>query len=415
MAESSVWKYCGEENDGDNAVLVFNGNLKNTEQVDFTLYKSSDSSNPRKRNRRILVAETDRLCYVGNNLGTGSFKCNTLCKYYVGVLDKTTRQMEVHDAQIFNMQPHFPGEATAEKEPLESSSKSYRDKVDSLIEAFGTNKQKRALNARRLNQVGSDTLQRAVARAANTIIDQKGLEVLEQDVAETEAQTDNLLYLPPCHADADQPQDVYLFDDLISPVEYEALEAPGRKLLELSPEDREKMATDGSPLSVLRLLSTLSGDDESCDRKARCLWYLTQLLKLAHQRSITRKFGQDDGCPRIIQNKLMKNFTVETFNNGRIQNMVPTSMRIKLAAYALALLLHLGDQTADLTLLHRDLGITENKMLEVAKAMGLKLSKRPLAEDGAAAPEDEHRLAMLELPLIKYDQFAQRRKRKKMK
>lgn len=48
--------------------------------------------------------------------------------------------------------------------------------VDSLIEAFGTTKQKRALSSRKLNQVGSDILQQAVAKAANTVIDQKGLE-----------------------------------------------------------------------------------------------------------------------------------------------------------------------------------------------------------------------------------------------
>lgn len=45
-----------------------------------------------------------------------------------------------------------------------------------MIEAFGTNKQKRALSTRRLNQVGSDTLHQAVAKAASTVIDQKGLE-----------------------------------------------------------------------------------------------------------------------------------------------------------------------------------------------------------------------------------------------
>lgn len=44
---------------------------------------------------------------------------------------------------------------------------------------------------------------------------------------------------------------------------------------------------------------------------------------------------------------------------SRIQNIVSTSMRAKLAAYSLALLLHMGHMTADLTLLHRDLGITE--------------------------------------------------------
>lgn len=34
-------------------------------------------------------------------------------------------------------------------------------------------------------------------------------------------------------------------------------------------------------------------------------------------------------------------------------------MHSKLAAYCLALLLHVGHMIADLTLLHRDLGITE--------------------------------------------------------
>lgn len=43
----------------------------------------------------------------------------------------------------------------------------------------------------------------------------------------------------------------------------------------------------------------------------------------------------------------------------RVQNMVSSSMRAKLAAYALALMLHLSHMIADLTLLHRDLGITE--------------------------------------------------------
>lgn len=48
--------------------------------------------------------------------------------------------------------------------------------LDALIEAFGTTKQKRALSSRRMNEVGNDTLQKAVARAASNVIDQKGLE-----------------------------------------------------------------------------------------------------------------------------------------------------------------------------------------------------------------------------------------------
>jgi len=31
---------------------------------------------------------------------------------------------------------------------------------------------------------------------------------------------------------------------------------------------------------------------------------------------ITPTVGQDEGCPRIIQSKLLSTFTMETFNNG---------------------------------------------------------------------------------------------------
>lgn len=39
--------------------------------------------------------------------------------------------------------------------------------------------------------------------------------------------------------------------------------------------------------------------------------------------------------------------------------MVSSSMRAKIAAYSLAFILHMSHMMADLTLLHRDLGITE--------------------------------------------------------
>lgn len=97
-------------------VQFSNGSVKNADKLDFTMYKNTDESNPRKKSRRILVrkmkgclrplyhvcyvlvllylkrfhdcvlfssvqvAESDRLSYVGNNFGTGSLKCNNLCQ-----------------------------------------------------------------------------------------------------------------------------------------------------------------------------------------------------------------------------------------------------------------------------------------------------------------------------------------------
>ncbi|TNN78749.1 DNA-directed RNA polymerase I subunit RPA49 [Liparis tanakae] len=434
MAASCSLVCCEEESDSDKAVIVrfSNGSVINADKLDFTMYKNADGKNPRKKRQRIMAAESDRLAYVGNNFGNGSLKCNNLCKYYVGVLNRQTMQMEVHLAQLFNMQPIIPGEDTEIATPQDPN-QTYKEKVDSLIEAFGTNKQKRALNSRRLNQVSSDTLHQAVSKAANTVINQKGLEALQQEVAETEAQEDMALHLPPCNAAADRPENVYLFDDsilhipllcvnqgtqelqmVLSPVEFEALEQAGSKMATLTPEEMKKMRDDGGSLCVLKHLDNMPTVGEARDRVSRCTFYLSMLFKLARQKFITNKFGQDEGCPRIIQSKLLKTFTMETFNNGSVRNIVSMSMRAKLAAYSLTLLLHMSYMTADLTLLQRDLGITEARMMEIAKSMGLTLIKLGRGKVNKDGPQDTNRQATLVLPLVKYKVFSERRKRKKM-
>ncbi|XP_005805097.1 DNA-directed RNA polymerase I subunit RPA49 [Xiphophorus maculatus] len=414
MAASCSLVCCGEETESDKAAIVrfSNGCVTNAESLDFSLYKNRDENNPRKKSRRILVAESNRLSYVGQNFGAGSLKCNSLCKYYVGVLNKQTMQMEVHNAVLFNMQPVIPGETPTTKP--QDTSQSYRDKVDMLIEAFGTNKQKRALASRRLNQVGSNALQTAVAKAATSVIEKKGLEALQQEVVETESQETLASHLPPCNPNAGKREDVYPFDELLSPVELAALEQPGSKMAALTKEELQKMRDEGGSLSVVKHLESMPSEGEARERIARCAFYLSLLLKLASQKNIPRKFGHDEGCPRIIQIKLFRTFTVESFNNGRVQNMVSTSMRAKLAGYSLALLLHMGHMTADLSLLHRDLGITEAKMIEIAKSMGLSLIKPARAKRDEAALSDDHRQATVALPLVKYDKFVEQRKRKKM-
>ncbi|KAG8014821.1 DNA-directed RNA polymerase I subunit RPA49, partial [Nibea albiflora] len=388
-----------------NKVQFSNGHVKNADRLDFSMYRSTDENNPRKKGQRMLVAESDRLSYVGSNFGASSLKCNNLCKYYVGVLNKQSMQMEERQPRL---------------QLLRTRTQTYRDKVDSLIEAFGTNKQKRALSSRRLNQVGSESLHEAVAKAASTVIDQKGLEALQQEVAEASSQGDLALHLPPCNADADKPEDVYSFDSRIlhsvflSPAEFEALEEAGSKMAALPSEELLKMRDDGGCLCVVKLLERIPAEGEARDKKSRCAFYISMLLKLGRQRSINRKFGQEEGCPRIIQNTLMRTFTVETFSSGRVQNTVSSSMRAKIAAYCLALMLHMDHMTADLTLLHRDLGITEARMIEIAKSMGLTLNKQPRVKAEDAGLREDHREASLVLPLVKYDQFTERRKRRKM-
>ncbi|XP_021107653.1 DNA-directed RNA polymerase I subunit RPA49 isoform X3 [Heterocephalus glaber] len=389
---SARWQYCGEPEESQRAVLVqfSNGKLQNPGNLRFTLYSSTDSTNPRKRSQRILAAETDRLSYIGNNFGTGALKCNTLCRHFVGILNKTSGQMEVYDAELFNMQPLFAGgsfrisDESIECEPtLESQTKTFREKMDSCIEAFGTTKQKRALNARKMNKVGSESLNLAVAKAAEEIIDTKGVEALVSDAIKDDLQDDSL-YLPPCYADAAKPEDVYKFEDI---------------------------PCFSHCLFVIEALKSLPSNEESRDHQARCIWFLDTLIKFRAQKVIKRKSALGPGIPHIINTKLLKHFTCLTYNNGSLRNIISNSMKAKITAYVIILALHMNDFQIDLTVLQRDLKLSEKRMIEIAKAMRLKISKRKMSL--APGREEDHRLGTLSIPLPPA-QTSNQSKRKKM-
>uniref|UniRef100_A0A452GK65 Uncharacterized protein n=1 Tax=Gopherus agassizii TaxID=38772 RepID=A0A452GK65_9SAUR len=348
-------------------VQFSNGKLRNSENMDFTLYKSKDTTNPRKKHQRILTTETDRLSYVGKNFGSGILKCNSLCRYFVGVLDKDAGQMEVYNAELFNMQP--------------------------LLSAFGTNKQKRALNSRRMHQVGSETLNVAVTKAAENIIETKGV------AASTERAKCSLLFLKT--------------SSVLSPAEYEALQTPAAAFVSITPEEILKKTEEKSHCSfVLEELKSMPPSEDRADHKARCLWFLDALIKFSFQKVIKKKYALGPDCPHVINSKLMKNFTALTYNNGSIQNLISASMKAKITAYVIALALHINNFQTDLTVLQRDMKLREKRILEIAKAMRLKISKSK-GPSGLTDNED-HKLATLSLPLPVYKPAGRQRKRKKM-
>ncbi|NXW07594.1 RPA49 polymerase, partial [Fregetta grallaria] len=417
------------------AVQFSNGRLQRSDSMRFTVYRDRDTAHPRKKHRRILVSETERLSYVGNNFGSGVMKSNSLCRYFVGVLDKDSGQMEVYNAEIFNMQPLLSGRKILCLTPAPKSQHarpmyafSYRLLVSSVqqcvlirfslaqmdlcIEAFGTNKQKRALNSRRMNAVGNDILNTAVTKAAANIIDAKGVTALIQDVVQDDAQNISI-FLPPCNEDADKPENVYKFEDILSPAEYEALRVPAAVFVNITPEEITKKTEDKSHCSfVLEELKFLPADEKSRDHKARCLWFLDTLIKFSCLKVIKKKHPMGPECPHIISRKLMKNFTSLTYNNGSVQNLISASMKAKITAYVIALALHINNFQTDLTILQNDMKLQESRMMDIAKAMRLKVSK---AKGLLGLENDQkHKLGTLSLPLPVQKTSGNKQKRKKM-
>ncbi|XP_041319254.1 DNA-directed RNA polymerase I subunit RPA49 isoform X1 [Pyrgilauda ruficollis] len=448
---TATWRYRGDPEGERPAALVrfANGRLERPESLRFTVYRNRDSAHPRKRHRRIVVrlrdsgraargcvtavhsgatasgcnglqvqelliaqvSETERLCYVGHNFGSQATKCNSLCRYFVGVLDKSSGQMEVYNAEIFNMQPLLSDNVMPD-DTKEYQKKSYREKMDLCIEAFGTSKQKRALSSRRMNAVGSDIVSTAVTKAAANVIDAKGVTALMQDMAQDDVQNISA-FLPPCHEDADRPEHVYKFEDLLSPAEYEALRVPAAALASATAEEMAKRAEERSLCSfVLEELKFLPTDEKSRDHKARCLWFLDTLIKFSQQKVIKKKHPMGPECPHIISKKLMKNFTSLTYNNGSIQNLISASMKAKITAYVIALALHINNFQTDLTVLQNDMKLSESRILDIAKALRLRVSK---AKGVPGLENDQnHKLGTLSLPLPTQKAPEGQRKRKKM-
>ncbi|XP_034521452.1 DNA-directed RNA polymerase I subunit RPA49 [Ailuropoda melanoleuca] len=393
---SARWLYCGEPDESQRAVLVqfSNGKLQNPGNMRFTLYKSKDSTNPRKKSQRILAAETDRLSYVGNNFGTGALKCNTLCRHFVGILNKTSGQMEVYDAELFNMQPLFSDESIESESTQESQTKTFREKMDSCIEAFGTTKQKRALNSRRMNSVGSESLNCAVAKAAENIIDAKGVTALVSDAIRDDLHDDSLC-LPPCHADATKPEDVYKFEDLLSTTEYEALRSPSEAFRNVSSEEILKMIEENRYPPPAPWVDGVSGavmseHDNTAEESTCCPLQGPGVKSIKETLYITCSVPLGDAHSLMLSLLHCHCFC-------SLRNLISDSMKAKITAYVIILALHISDFQIDLTVLQRDLKLSERRMIEIAKAMRLKISKRRVSL--AAGREEGHKLGTLSIPL----------------
>ncbi|XP_075707540.1 DNA-directed RNA polymerase I subunit RPA49 isoform X2 [Rhinoderma darwinii] len=368
-----------------------------------------------KPNLSNLTAQTERLSYVGKNFSPEAVKSNSLCRYFVGVLNKETGKMEVYDAEQFSMKPileNIRTEDTPAEETTDQSSRTYREKVDALIEAFGTNRQKRALSSRKLNRVGNEMISKEMAKAAVEIIESKGTTELVQDVVDRKEDETYSLFLPQCYSQADKPENVYRFNNLICPEEYESMESVAAAFKNITPEElQERIQKKQHGTYVLRELGELK-HAKDIDRQARALWYLDMLVKLSQLKIVKRKDLSALECPNIISCNFLNNFTVSIFKNERVQNTISATMKCKIVSHALALALHISNFQVDLTLLQRDLKLTENRMLEIARAMGLTINKRMMFS--GLSMEEGHKMATVELPLVVYRPMERKRKRKTM-
>jgi len=368
-----------DTNDDNRPILVQfeNGPLKDEHcsSVDFQYLRSTGA---RGTKRRMVVANCDGSLYSGpvvqKQLG--------LVKYYIGVIDKETHTIEnIEAVQLCTLKPKLKqtGGADDTKEK-----KSYREETDTLVEAFGSAKQKRLVASRKKNVGVMETVGEKVGEVAKKIISVSP-KTPNEEAEETNEMED---ILPQMNKSAPVPSQLYNIRDIISADDHSALLEHSKELLTCDEATLRSWRDSGKyPEFVFHQISKLQERRPSSRTEKAC-----QVCYLGHLIAFTkvgyRDFKKLNPCPSIpdnlIQNILDKYTHAD--DNGR-NRCFPKKSKDKLYCYIFILALFIEDFDMDCNLLLRDLKLGIARVQKLLRTIGCAVKTTNIKRGGDGPSE----------------------------
>ncbi|XP_022091564.1 DNA-directed RNA polymerase I subunit RPA49-like [Acanthaster planci] len=433
MAASMRYVPC--ENEGKDGLILANfnhGRLNVAEEsgpcqtLNFKYYKHTDQGDHRKKNQRILVAESNTMHYVGQNYGIHAPKHTSNCKYLVGVLDKKTGKMKIYDTQSFHLRPWF-GQTRGEEESANVTGKeelTFLQKNDRLTEAFGSSRKQRALESRLRSAVTSQALETLASKAVKHAQSQPETVMVPDDEADTRG------ILPPCNKVAQSLKDVYNLEDIISPICMEMLkQVPDISVLE---EATKEQITDWKKEGkysdyILGHLEDLPKDAEERQQRVCILvfiHYLRKLYAISAKEIRAKKVVVAEDLPDVFNQHLLDTFTQmsASVDGVRMQRCFPRKLKEKVLVHMLTLALLIDGFKTDLLTLQRGMTAQMHLFRNHARALGCKVkvvtSKTPKVQkrgmrsrqEAPTTPTEDEVMAELILPRDYYWRPHERKK-----
>ncbi|XP_013388850.1 DNA-directed RNA polymerase I subunit RPA49 isoform X3 [Lingula anatina] len=364
-------KYLPSTSKNEGILATFaNGRLKGgTDNIRFGYYRGKDEADPKKSMKRTLVAETDTMEYIGQNLDIQAPRTGRMCKYLVGILDKDSGKMKVMDAQLFHMRPRFDKDETDAPDKAEDKELSFMEKNDLLTKAFGSNKKRKAMDSRIRNQIKGEALEVAVGAAVDHTL---SLPTAAQVTSVPKIVDDSPSGIPPFDKDASKPEDVYKLDDSI-------LMYPGY---------------------VLQHLSVLPIQEAARSKKARLLLYTSYLIKTYMLRApdLKRKDILPQDIPETVRRALLDKYTLKaTSSDGRkTVRCMPARLKDKVVSYMLVLGLIIDEFNLELTALQKDIKMGQARIIQHSRSLGCKVTSQKAT---IGLQKIEQKFAVLETPL----------------
>ncbi|KAF5842188.1 RNA polymerase I associated factor, A49-like protein [Dunaliella salina] len=240
-----------------------------------------------------VIGQKENVEYVGDTRGDEYAPGAHPCNYVMGVLDKASGSLQLlplSSTRVLRMEPRLPGlqygaaaRAGGDEGEVEESREQRLATNKMLVEAFGSTRRRRQLNAReegtvRVEKLGdsADALQ---AYMGKVVTDAEAQGFTKDKIM---SQVSAARHLPPHNLEACTAWEAYPWDTLV-PGDAAGSIRPGRLLkaaqeYEAEKEMREKRKIDPYVLSRLPLLR--DPDQRLVKHKAQVLAYLSALLTL---------------------------------------------------------------------------------------------------------------------------------------
>jgi len=368
-----------------------NGNLSNkpdvTDKIQFDLQRYK-FGNAKSHHNDILTADTGNMKYVGNQV-------NAPCRYYIGVLHKENDTLQIYNTTMFKMHPAITDEKnkTMIVNDEFDEEKSFLEKNDRLVEAFGSSKQKRAVSARKKNLIDKEEISGKILEVADNIdLSSKSL-----DSQDTQSQS----LTPPINLLASSPAQLYNIEDIISPLDEPIIVEDADEFMSATREIIDAWKTESRfPEYIVQHLLHLPGSEEAkLDKivKLRYLNYLIQFFKLTF--ADLRRKDILHSVPSQVRTGMFEKFSLEK-NKKRF---IPKRFKDKILCYILLLALIIDEFTLDCTTLMKDLKLGPARIGIHLKAIGCYIESKRFKK-GSKDTSSEQKptpttLAVLKVPL----------------
>jgi DNA-directed RNA polymerase I subunit RPA49 len=384
-------------------VYFTHADLKSGEQIDASIAEVECTENSNKPKKKLKLS----VCDESMNYEAQEEDESPYC---IGICNRENGEISIIQTKFFVMKPSCFLKQNGDND-LDKDKPSFTDRLNSLTEAFGSSRKRKALHTKLKNKLDSQTLDQAADTAIQASVDNRNKLMASVDNEPTStvplSVVEQYAILPTPNKDASKPSEVYPIDSVsLTQNELDTLTlALATKFLSTTREITEswKAKQIYPEYIVNRLPSILNSKVQQLKlNKCKLLAYINFLIKLYQLKSAQLRSKQPMKAAEIpdqLIEKLLCMYTVVSANNagGKSMRSMPRRLKDKLACHIMIVALHIDDFTCDLQSLQKDLKISIQRLIDYYLALGCHIKSHVTTVNNSKLIGKQ---AVLSLPLV---------------